>query len=118
MQRLGKDRLNDMSDVVFAFVDRVKQVRAFELRVVPRGVDMLIFFRIPNRRPFYLAAMMPFVLGQHHAAVHIETIDVKRLVKRMQNRRIVGIEKILRVELPVVMDNLTVHSKVLYGPGL
>lgn len=80
---------------------------------------MLIFFRIPNRRPFYLAAMMPFVLGQHHdAAVHIETIDVKRLVKRMQNRRIVGIEKILRVELPVVMDNLTVHSKVLYGPGL
>ena len=48
---------------------------------------MLIFFRIPNRRPFYLAAMIicPWL---HHAAVHIETIDVKRLVKV---RRIVAL---------------------------
>ena len=68
-------------------------MRAFELQVVLRGVDILIFFRTPNRRPFREAAMMPFVLGQHDAAVHIETVNVKRRVKRMQGRRMVGTAK-------------------------
>ena len=47
--------------------------------------------------------MMPFAIGQHDTAVHIEAIDLETGVESVQQRRVIGSAQFFGVELPVVV---------------
>ena len=69
-------------------------------------------FALQHKVRFVTAASL---FDGHDAAIHIETVQVKGRVKRMQKRRVAGIAQILRIEFPVIVDDLTVHPKVLWS---
>ena len=111
-----KDRLDGVGYAVVEFVPGFQQLRAGELRIVARRVHLAIACVRLKRCPLGIADVVPAAVGENDPAVHVEPVDPERRVEGMQDRRVIGIADVLRVKLPVVVDDLAVIAEQAERP--
>ncbi len=54
---------------------------------------------------------MPLVWSNDNAAVHIKAVYLKGCVKCVEQRCMIGIAKILSVQLPIIVDDLALYTE-------
>ena len=93
-----------MCHAVVIFVDMIQQMRPVEFRFIlcRMHIVVLVFLRVSNGGPFGIGIVMPFAARHYDAIIHIETVDVKRCIKRVQDSRVIGITQVFSVKFAVL----------------
>ena len=50
------------------------------------------------------------------AAIHVQSIDLEGGIKGMQQGRVIGIAHVLGIKLPIVVNDLAMHTQGFQGP--
>ena len=120
LKRQGrKRRLDHVGDVVVELVEGVQHLRPFQgVFLELGGVNVLVARVFLDRCALGVTQRVPGRrLRQDHAAIHIQAVDLERRVEGVQQRCVIAVAHILRIQLPVVVDDLRVVADDLVRLG-